>query len=68
MQIAAPQNLQALNHGFDGFLDYLHDQEAGASTLSPMRFGDVLRIEKFEFGEEEYDRHLRTGACPPQHH
>ena len=45
MHIAVPQNLQALNHGFDGFLDFLHDQEAGASTLSPMRFGDVLRID-----------------------
>lgn len=35
----------ALNHGFDGFIDFLRDPEAGASTLSPTRFGDVLNID-----------------------
>jgi hypothetical protein len=34
-----------LNHGFDGFIEYLRDQELGASTLSPKRFSDVLNID-----------------------
>ena len=32
----------ALSHGFDGFIDYLQDQEARASALSPKRFGEVF--------------------------
>lgn len=35
----------ALGHGFEGFIDFLRDEEAGASTLSAKRFGDVLRID-----------------------
>ncbi len=35
----------ALSRGFDGFIEFLHDQHAGASTLSPKRFGDVLKID-----------------------
>ena len=35
----------ALSHGFDGFLVFLHDEEYGPSTLSPMRFGDILNID-----------------------
>jgi hypothetical protein len=45
MQIATLQVSQALSHGFDGFIDFLRDQEAGASTLSPKRFGDILSID-----------------------
>ena len=29
MQIATLQVSQALSHGFDGFIDFLRDQEAG---------------------------------------
>ena len=39
------QKSKALSSGFDGFIDFLHDQEAGPSTLSPKRFGDVLKID-----------------------
>ena len=35
----------ALNHGFEGFLDFLRDQEAGPAVLSPKRFSDVLSID-----------------------
>lgn len=45
MQTAALQFSPALNHGFDGFIDFLRDQDAGVSTLSPKRFGDVLSID-----------------------
>ena len=45
MQTATLQFSPALSHGFDGFIDFLRDQDAGASTLSPKRFGDVLSID-----------------------
>jgi hypothetical protein len=45
MHTATLQVAPALSHGFDGFIDFLRDQEAGASTLSPKRFGDVLSID-----------------------
>ena len=35
----------ALTHGFEGFLDFLRDQEAGPAVLSPKRFSDVLSID-----------------------
>lgn len=45
MQTATHQFSPAFSRGFDGFIDFLRDQEAGASTLSPKRFGDVLSID-----------------------
>ena len=45
MQTATLQISPALSHGFDGFIDFLRDQEAGASTLSPKRFGEALSID-----------------------
>lgn len=45
MPTAALQLSPALTHGFDGFIDFLRDQGAGASTLSAKRFGDVLNID-----------------------
>lgn len=45
MQTANLQFSPALSHGFDGFIDFLRDQDAGASALSPKRFGDVLSID-----------------------
>ena len=45
MQTATNQSFPSLGHGFDGFIDFLRDQEAGASTLSPKRFSDVLSID-----------------------
>lgn len=45
MPTATLQVSPALSHGFDGFVDFLRDQEIGASTLSPKRFGDVLSID-----------------------
>ncbi|WP_036773973.1 DUF2384 domain-containing protein [Polaromonas glacialis] len=45
MLTAALQPSPALSHGFDGFIAFLHDPQAGASTLSPKRFSDVLSID-----------------------
>ena len=45
MQTVTHQLSPAFSHGFDGFMDFLRDQEAGASTLSPKRFNDVLSID-----------------------
>lgn len=45
MQTTTQQFSPAFSHGFDGFIDFLRDQEAGASTLSPKRFSDVLSID-----------------------
>ena len=45
MQTTALQFSSAFSHGFDGFIAFLRDQDAGASTLSPKRFGDVLSID-----------------------
>ncbi|PVE44097.1 hypothetical protein [Limnohabitans planktonicus] len=45
MQTTALQFSPALSHGFEGFIDFLRDKDAGASTLSPKRFGDVLSID-----------------------
>lgn len=45
MSTATFQVSPALSHGFDGLVDFLRDQEIGASTLSPKRFGDVLSID-----------------------
>lgn len=45
MQTATNQSSPAFSHGFDGFIDFLRDQEAGASTLSPKRFSDLLSID-----------------------
>lgn len=45
MQTAILQVSPALNNGFEGFIDFLRDQEAGASILSPKRFSDVLSID-----------------------
>jgi len=45
MEITTRPVSPALSHGFDGFIDFLRDQDAGASTLSPKRFGDVLSID-----------------------
>lgn len=45
MVAATLQVSPALSHGFDGFIAFLHDQDAGASTLSPKRFSDVLSID-----------------------
>jgi hypothetical protein len=45
MQTATQQLSPAFSHGFDGFIDFLRDQDAGASTLSPKRFSDVLSID-----------------------
>ena len=45
MQTATIQSSPAFSHGFDGFIAFLRDQEAGASTLSPKRFSDVLSID-----------------------
>jgi len=42
MQRVPVHGSPALSHGFDGFIDYLRDQEAGASALSPKRFGEVF--------------------------
>ena len=30
---------------FEGFLDFLHDRDTGASTLSPKRFSEALSID-----------------------
>jgi len=45
MQTSSIQPSSYLGHGFDGFLDFLRDQDAGASTLSPKRFGDAMSID-----------------------
>lgn len=45
MPTATLQVSPALSHGFDGLVDFLRDQEMGALTLSPKRFGDVLSID-----------------------
>lgn len=45
MQTSTGHFPPALSHGFDGFIDFLRDQDSGASTLSPKRFGDVLSID-----------------------
>ena len=45
MQTATFQVSPALSHGFDGFIDFLRDQDAGPSTLSPKRFSDTLNID-----------------------
>jgi hypothetical protein len=45
MQTAKLQGSPALSHGFEGFIDFLRDHDAGGSTLSPKRFGDVLNID-----------------------
>lgn len=45
MQTATRQIAPALSHGFDGLIDFLRDQDAGPSTLSPKRFSDVLSID-----------------------
>ena len=42
MQRVSVHGSPALSHGFDGFIDYLRDQEVGASALSPKRFGEVF--------------------------
>ena len=45
MIAADPQISFALSHGFDGFIAFLHDKDAGASTLSPKRFSSALSID-----------------------
>lgn len=35
----------ALNHGFDGFIAFLQDQDTSIPTLSPKRFSDLLSID-----------------------
>ena len=45
MQTSTSQVSTALSHCFDGFMDFLRDQDAGVSTLSPKRFCDVLNID-----------------------
>jgi hypothetical protein len=45
MLLATYSATPALNRGFEGLIDFLRDQDAGASTLSPKRFGDVLSID-----------------------
>jgi hypothetical protein len=38
-------HVSALSRGFEGFLDFLRDQEMGPAVLSPKRFSDVLSID-----------------------
>lgn len=44
--VAQPfSSLPALRQGYEGFVDFLRDPEAGVSALSPKRFSDVLNID-----------------------
>ena len=52
----------ALNHGFEGFLDFLRDQEAGPAVLSPKRFSDVLSIQSS--GEAITSAPAASAICP----
>jgi hypothetical protein len=39
------QTVPRFSKGFEGFLDFLRDQEVGAAVLSPKRFSEVLSID-----------------------
>lgn len=41
----AAAHISALSRGFEGFLDFLRDREAGPAVLSPKRFSEVLSID-----------------------
>lgn len=64
MQVAARQFSEALSHGFDGFIDFLRDQEAGASTLSPKRFCDVLSIDVQTLATQAHVHRNTIGRAP----
>lgn len=42
---ATAHTIPAFRKNFDGFLDFLRDQEVGTATLSPKRFSEVFSMD-----------------------
>ena len=42
---ATAHTIPTFKKNFDGFLDFLRDQEAGTATLSPKRFSEVFSMD-----------------------
>lgn len=64
MKAATHQFSPAFSHGFDGFIDFLRDQEVGASTLSPKRFSDLLSIDVQTFATQAHVHRNTVNRAP----